>query len=167
VGVTELAVDSIFMMPHLGVLSGVHEEAAVQVFERDCLVPLGTCIAATGPARPGKECLSYRVKPPRGDALEGDLTWGEVMLVAAGTEESCEVDVRPARGVDVGAGPSRALVRQCRGGQVGVVLDARGRPILFPAGAEERRRMIARWLSAMDIYPPLPGADAGPRHGGT
>ena len=41
-GITTLAKDSIFMMPHLGVLSQVHAEAAVQVFERDCLVYLGT-----------------------------------------------------------------------------------------------------------------------------
>jgi len=166
-GVTELAVDSIFMMPHLGVLSGVHEEAAVQVFERDCLVPLGTCVAARGPARLGRECLSYHIKPPQGDVLEGDLAWGDVMLVPAGAEEACEVDVRPARGVDVGAGPSRPLARQCRGGQVGVVLDARGRPILFPAEAEDRRRIIARWLSTMDIYPPSPDTDARPALTGT
>ena len=34
-GITRLAVDSIFMMPHLGVLSSVNEIAATQVFERD------------------------------------------------------------------------------------------------------------------------------------
>ena len=40
-GVTHLAVDSIFMMPQLGVLAQVNEEAATQVFERDCLIPSG------------------------------------------------------------------------------------------------------------------------------
>ncbi len=44
-GVTELAVDSIFMMPHLGVLSTIHPAAATEVFEKDCLVRLGTCVA--------------------------------------------------------------------------------------------------------------------------
>ncbi len=167
VGVTELAVDSIFMMPHLGVLSSVHEEAAVQVFERDCLVPLGTCVAATGRARPGKECLSYRIKPPHGDVLEGALNWGDLLLIPAGTDESCEVEIRPARGVDVGAGPGRTLNRQCKGGQVGVVLDARGRPIILPDEPDERRAALMQWAKAVDAYPPLP-ADAGATgHGGT
>src|SRR5688572_18138355 len=49
-GITELAVDSIFMMPHLGVLSTVHPDAATEVFEKDCLVRLGTCIAPVGQA---------------------------------------------------------------------------------------------------------------------
>ena len=44
-GITRLAVDSIFMMPHLGVLSTVDERAATEVFERDCLIYLGTCVA--------------------------------------------------------------------------------------------------------------------------
>ena len=49
-GVTHLAVDSIFMMPQLGVLAQVNEAAATQVFERDCLIHLGTCIAPVGVA---------------------------------------------------------------------------------------------------------------------
>ena len=36
-GITQLAVDSIFMMPHLGVLSTVNEQAATEVFVKDCL----------------------------------------------------------------------------------------------------------------------------------
>ena len=44
-GITEIAVDSIFMMPQLGVLSSIHPEAAVEVFNKDCLIRLGTCIA--------------------------------------------------------------------------------------------------------------------------
>ena len=39
-GITHLAVDSIFMMPQLGVLAQVNQEAATQVFERDCLVQI-------------------------------------------------------------------------------------------------------------------------------
>jgi uncharacterized protein (TIGR01319 family) len=153
VGVTELAVDSIFMMPHLGVLSEVHEEAAVQVFDRDCMVPLGTCVAASGAGRLGRKCLSYRVKPPRAETLEGELAWGDLLLVRADVDEFCEVDVKPVRGVDVGEGLSRPLSRKCRGGQVGVALDARGRPILFPSDQAERRRIVSRWLDAMDLYP--------------
>ena len=46
-GITRIAVDSIFMMPHLGVLSTVNEQAATEVFEKDCLIYLGVCVALT------------------------------------------------------------------------------------------------------------------------
>ena len=61
-GVTMLAVDSIFMMPQLGVLSVVHPEAAAQVFERDCLIKLGSVIAPVGKMKPGEIACSAR--PP-------------------------------------------------------------------------------------------------------
>ena len=50
-GVTRLAVDSIFMMPQLGVLTEVCPKAATEVFEKDCLIHLGTCVAPVGKAK--------------------------------------------------------------------------------------------------------------------
>jgi hypothetical protein len=152
-GVTELAVDSIFMMPHLGVLSRVNEPAAVEVFHRDCLVPLGTCVAATHAGRPGRHCLRYALTGPDGRRLVGELKVGGMLRVPAGPGESVEVDLSPARGVDVGAGPSRRLQRSCRGGQAGVVIDARGRPIQFSSDAQERRRQVVEWAQVLDAYP--------------
>jgi uncharacterized protein (TIGR01319 family) len=44
-GLTQLAVDSIFMMPHLGVFAAVHPKAAQEIFENDCLIYLGCSVA--------------------------------------------------------------------------------------------------------------------------
>src|SRR5690606_7685603 len=60
-GVTQLAVDSIFMMPQLGVLSTVQPEAASVVFDRDCLIRLGTVIAPSGPVKPGSTVCTVRM----------------------------------------------------------------------------------------------------------
>ena len=52
-GLTMLAVDSIFMMPQLGILSTVHPKASMQVFDRDCLIKLGSAITpAVAPTVP-------------------------------------------------------------------------------------------------------------------
>ena len=40
-GITRLAVDSIFMMPQLGVLSTIHEQAAIEVLKRIVWLILG------------------------------------------------------------------------------------------------------------------------------
>jgi hypothetical protein len=155
-GVTELAVDSIFMMPHLGVLSQVNEQAAVEVFRKDCLVRLGTCIAASPAGKPGKPCVRYRLTPPGSAALEGELAFGEMLRVPAGEEYYVKVDITPARGVDVGAGKSNRLLARCRGGQVGIVLDTRGRPLQLPGDEAERLSRVNGWLRAMDVYPQGP-----------
>src|SRR2546426_3919928 len=65
-GFTELAVDSIFMMPHLGVLSTVNEQATTDVFVRDCLVHLGTCVAPIGQGARGERCADYVIAFPSG-----------------------------------------------------------------------------------------------------
>jgi hypothetical protein len=57
-GRTFLAVDSVFMMPHLGVLSGLDPDAALNVLEKDCLVPLGPVIAPAAVGTLGQPAVS-------------------------------------------------------------------------------------------------------------
>jgi uncharacterized protein (TIGR01319 family) len=130
-GVTRLAKDSIFMMPHLGVLAEVHEQAALEVFQRDCLIYLGTCIAAHGLGKPGKTCFRYSIV---GETLRasGEMAFGEIELLPLGPDETAQVVIEPARGFDVGAGRRKRIERQVRGGTVGLILDARGRPLQPP-----------------------------------
>src|SRR4029078_10258178 len=61
-GFTALAKDSIFMMPHLGVLAQVNAKASLEVFERDCLIYLGACVAAKATGKPGKPCFRYSIR---------------------------------------------------------------------------------------------------------
>ena len=64
-GLTMLAVDSIFMMPQLGILSTVHPKASMQVFDRDCLIKLGSAIAPAGPngsAKDGDPCVKVELE---------------------------------------------------------------------------------------------------------
>lgn len=127
-GITEIAKDSIFMMPHLGVLASVHPQAAIEVFERDCLIQLGTVIAPTGVVKPGKACLFYRIKSS-GINEEGELLCGEQKLFALGLDETADVEIVPAGRFDVGNGPGKPVTATVRGGTVGLILDGRGRPI--------------------------------------
>lgn len=150
-GFTTLAKDSIFMMPHLGVLAEVHPRAALEVFEKDCLVYLGTCVAGKGVARPGKSCFSYRVS---GKALNtaGEMRCGELKLLPLPVGETARMTVEPARRFDLGAGPGKRVEREVRGGTVGLVLDARGRPLELPDDRLACRQATSAWVKALDLY---------------
>ena len=150
-GVTELAKDSIFMMPHLGVLASVHEQAAMEVFERDCLVYLGTCVAAKGAGKPGKSCFSWSLDG--GSRGSGELQFGDLEHVELGPDESAEIEIRPARGFDVGAGPGKVLKRTVRGGTVGLILDARGRPLALPDERQACRSAMQKVIDQIGLYP--------------
>ena len=149
-GVTRLAVDSIFMMPHLGVLSTVDERAATEVFERDCLIYLGTCVAPVGAGKSGEVCLQYELDLPNGRRT-GQLEVGQLQWLPLADGEEVEIALQPARRWDVGAGPGHALNARVRGGAVGLVLDGRGRPIAM-ATDRDRRRQISDWQRALNLY---------------
>jgi uncharacterized protein (TIGR01319 family) len=151
-GFTTLAKDSIFMMPHLGVLAQVHEQAALEVFERDCLIYLGTCIAPRGQGKPGKPCFTYRIEGPHLQD-SGEVACGQMRLVPLGTEQSARVSIEPARGFDVGEGPGRRVEREARGGTVGLILDGRGRPLELPIDRRVSRPQMQAWVEALALYP--------------
>jgi uncharacterized protein (TIGR01319 family) len=143
-GITTLAKDSIFMMPHLGVLSQVLPEAAVQVFERDCLVYLGTCIAPAGIGKPGKTCFQYEITGD-GIAESGEVAFGELKLLKMADGVTATAVIEPAKGFDVGEGPGKRIEREIRGGTVGILLDGRGRPLILPEDRDACRQAVVAW----------------------
>ena len=148
-GFTRLAKDSIFMMPHLGVLAEIHPRASLEVFERDCLVYLGTCVAPKGRGIPGRLSFSYVFRSAEGEE-SGELAAGDLVRLPLAEGETARLRVVPARGLDCGAGPGKEVEGEVRGGTVGIVLDARGRPLQVAPG--EHREMSA-WVRAMALYP--------------
>ncbi|MCS7254335.1 MAG: glutamate mutase L [Armatimonadetes bacterium] len=147
-GVTELAVDSIFMMPHLGVLSQVHPEAALQVFWNDCLIPLGTVIAPRGVGKLGEYVGRLTVSGTKFNIIGKDVRFGEVQLLPVATDETVRIRFEPARQFDVGAGYGKVWEGEVKGGVVGILIDARGRPIQLGDDEDERARRMRNWLMA-------------------
>jgi uncharacterized protein (TIGR01319 family) len=152
-GLTELSVDSIFMMPHLGVLSTINEKAAADVFVRDCMVYLGTCLAPVGPGKHGERCADYEILFPDGRPEKGSLSFGELKLFPLARDQQARVIVNPAKHVNVGTGPGNTMTKDVRGGVVGLLLDGRGRPLRLPAEQDARTNALLRWQNAVGLYP--------------
>lgn len=152
-GLTQLAVDSIFMMPHLGVLSTVNEQAATEVFIKDCLVPLGTCIAPKGTGKTGERCFSYRLLLPDEQIIENSIAVGEIRLLPMKADQEAEVELTPSRGFDFGAGSGKTVTGKVKGGVVGLILDARGRPLALAQDEFVRVQQLQQCVQAVDLYP--------------
>lgn len=148
-GVTMMAVDSIFMMPQLGVLATVTPEAATEVFHRDCLVKLGSCISPTGTCKEGDVMLTLQI-----DGRTITVKSGELQLIPLAEGEKRNVSIQPAKGIDAGAGKGKSLQTDVEGGVVGLMIDGRGRPLRLPVSSEDRVAKQRVWLQAMGL--PLP-----------
>jgi len=152
-GLTRLAVDSIFMMPHLGVLSQVNERAATEVFLKDCLVPLGSCLAAEGEGEPGEPCFAYSLRFPDGRREEGQLRFGQLLRLDLTPGAEADLEAEPSKGFDLGSGRGSAVAAKAAGGVVGLILDARGRPLRLLDDPTARAAQLRAWSAAVDLYP--------------
>ena len=161
-GITGLAVDSIFMMPQLGVMANIDKEnlseqariAALEVFEKDCLIRLGTCIAPVGNLEGDTNILSISLEFENSDKKEINLNHGELIRIEAGYEE-IKATLTPAKGVDVGAGAGEPINTTIFGGQVGIILDGRGRPLHIDSESSKRISDLKNWSEDFNEYPDL------------
>ena len=154
-GITWLFQDSVFMMPHLGLLSTVHSKASWEIFDRDCLVRLGTVIAAKGVAKPGTPVMTVEITMPDGSVTEESVAFGEIKRLPLGVNESAQVRVIAEKGFEVSNEGVREITGEASGGEVGLVLDGRGRPIVMESDPDARIQQIKSWFKSMGIYKEL------------
>lgn len=146
-GLTQVAVDSVFMMPHLGVLSSVHPEAAREIFLKDCLVNLGWAAAAIYPPDTKERVLAEVFMNGQ---LAGHIGRGSVGRADIKPGEQGILRVVPRARVDVGHGPGQVVEREINAGACGVILDGRNRPIEHHKESIEAQREIYMALGLMD-----------------
>ena len=83
------------MMPHLRVLSSVNADAAQDVFERDCLVYLGTSICPVWKKlKPGTPVLNYQLEDPVN--RNGTLKVGDLLRIPLEVGQEVVAELRPA-----------------------------------------------------------------------
>ena len=159
-GITQLAVDSIFMMPQLGVLANIDQKdlaesarkAALEVFNKDCLIRLGTCVAPVGKANYGDDILSVSLGMSDGSEQQLVLHQGELLSIPA-EYEPINATLTPAKGMNVGAGKNEEINTTLYGGVVGLVFDGRGRPFNLPTENDKRIDSLNVWSRTMNEYP--------------
>jgi hypothetical protein len=161
-GITALAVDSIFMMPQLGVMANIGKKdlseqaraAAIEVFEKDCLIRLGTCIAPIGNFEGKKNILKAELHYSDGKKKEINLDHGELVIVDAAYDE-ISITLSPATGVDVGGGFNERVQTKIYGGEVGIIFDGRGRPLALDPDRKTRISDLKKWSKTFNEYPNL------------
>ena len=161
-GITQLAVDSIFMMPQLGVMANIEKEdlakdarkAAIEVFEKDCLIHLGTCIAPVGPSKSGTAVLTAEITLPGGSTERHEIKFGDIVRIEV-PYEPVNAKLTPGKGMDIGAGKNETIETMIYGGVVGIILDGRGRPMTISTDPQQRIADLTKWSNAVNEYPEI------------
>lgn len=145
-GVTTLVLDQNHIAPSLGVMAAINPTLVVQVLESNTFLSLGTVISPVGEARPGTPVLRLRMTHEGGSETSLDIKQGTLEVLQLPVGQSAELHLQPLHRFDVGmGGPGRGGRLRAVGGSLGVVIDARGRPLQLPKDPSLRRELIGKW----------------------
>jgi hypothetical protein len=169
---TQLALDRATALPLLGYL-GARDggEALGAGLERDGLLNLGLCVAPIGTGREGDTAIRVEVVYADRSPVTVEVPFGAIEVVPLAAGERASLKLWPEREFDIGLGRGAAATPRAdiEGGAVGIVIDARGRPLALPEAPAKRQAKLLQWLQATRAYPQLsfvhPPAAAAPPEG--
>ncbi|GAC1399042.1 MAG: glutamate mutase L [Ktedonobacteraceae bacterium] len=151
-GVTSLVLDKTLLISQLGAVATVAPITAVQVNENDAVTHrLGTCVIPFGQLQQGQVAVTVGVEYANGRQHKVDVMAGTIEVIPLRVNEQALLTLFPAPKVDVGLGPGERAraAEEIDGGLVGLIIDARGRPLAMPTDEIERQAKLIQWMQAI------------------
>ncbi len=148
-GIATFALDQYNLLAMLGAIAEVNTILPVQAVDAGIFSYLATVISPVCNAPYGKTIVQAKLLRSDGTETISDIIMGSLNVLPLRNRQVARLQLRPLKRVDVGLGPGRAGEIEVVGSSLGVVIDARGRPLRLPAAPEERRSLTQKWLKAM------------------
>jgi hypothetical protein len=149
-GVTTLVLDRNRLAAPLGAAAGINPVLVVQVLESSTFASLGSVIAPVANVRPGIPVLRIHMTYESGKETDLEIKHGNIELIPLPQGQSANIRLRPLHRTDVGmGGPGRGGTVRVVGGALGVIVDARGRPLSLPKDIGQRRELMKKWQRAL------------------
>jgi len=146
VGIFPVVLDKYGALPALGAIAAQAPLVTVQSLEAGALAELGWVVAPVGRARLGQPVMQVLMQPRGGGSIQMEVEYGSIEVLPLAPGQEAQVKLQPARRFDIGYGPGKGRTLTIQGGAVGLVIDARGRPVHLPSEDEPRRELLRRWL---------------------
>jgi hypothetical protein len=149
-GVTTLILDQHHIASALGAAAGTNPLLMVQILDSNAFLHVGTVIAPVGKARPGTPILRLKVTYESGNTSELEIKQGELEALPLPLGQAARLQLQPLHRFDIGMGaPGRGGSLRVSGGALGVIIDARGRPLALPGDFPRRAERYQKWLWAL------------------
>jgi hypothetical protein len=147
--------DSLGLVPVCGALAAIDQISAVNIFDRDAMrnVPLATVVVAVGEGKYGEDAVEVELARIGGRAQQVTVRHGQIARLPLPQGARGQLRLKPASEVRVGnSGPGVEVLSDAGaigGSLLGVIIDARGRPLALPEEPQERYNRIWQWLVAL------------------
>ena len=129
----------------------MHPLLVSQVYESNAFLDLGTAVGLIGRARLGDQACSVKLAEDGGAEaqVEVEVEFGTLAVLPLAPGHTGKLTIRPRAGFNAGYGLGRGHTLKIKGGVLGVVIDARGRPVALPRAAEQRQELVKQWTWKM------------------
>ena len=149
-GITTLAMDQNNLLAMLGAAAEVNSLLPVQVIDSGALAYLATVISPViNNVNYGTPIVRAKLIRSDGTERETEVKMGAFQILPLESGQTARLQLRPLLRADVGLGPGRAGEVEVIGSSLGIVIDARGRPIRLPAEPDKRRELLNLWQTRM------------------
>jgi hypothetical protein len=151
----DLRLDELGLLPACGALAALDTDSAVTLFDRDVLgnMPLATCVVALGEGKLGSVALQAELETQHGQPQTVSVRHGEIVRLPLSQGRYGKLTLRPASGVRIGRNAPGAEVSSdvaaISGSALGIVIDARGRPLRLSRNVRQRAVQLWEWLAAL------------------
>jgi hypothetical protein len=149
VGIMPVLLDQNNLLPLLGVAASRSHYLPVQVIESGAFIGLGTIISVVASGNYGDQVLRARISYADGTEARAEVKFGGLEILPLPNGQSARLSLQPVHRADAGLGPGKSGTVTVTGGALGVVIDARGRPLQIPADPVRRRELMKRWSYAV------------------
>ena len=155
--IIDVYLDTLGLLVTGGALAGLNADAAITLIDRDLLsnVPLATVVTLLGDGRVGDAAAEIELSVVGGQAQRVSVRHGEIARLALPQGRYGHLKVRPANGVRVGTAAAGEVVESdggdVAGSSLGVVIDARGRPLRLPDEPQRRQAYLWQWLVSLGV----------------
>lgn len=153
-GITSLVLDSAHLANMVGSVAGLDQAAAADIAAGDAvLFQIGTVISAVGAVMEGEPAVRVVLEMADGRRHVEDVASGSIVCLPLAPGERATLGLYPAQTVDIGLGVGQQAraSEPVEGGALGLIVDARGRPLALPSAPTERMERIAQWRRALGL----------------
>ncbi len=146
-GITAVLLDRYNLVTVLGAAAGVNPALTVQTMDSSMLVRLALVVAPVSQARLGAPVLRVRLTDRgSGEEINRQVKQGTLEVLPLAPGRRAVLRLQPLYRANIGLGPGRKAAYEVTGSALGVVIDARGRPLRFHKDIARREELYRKWL---------------------
>ena len=97
----------------------------------------------------GDQVLRAKLTYEDGTEARAEVKFGGLEILPLPSGQTGRLSLQPLHRADAGLGAGRSGSVPVTGGAMGVIIDARGRPLQLPSDPVRRRELMKRWSYAV------------------